>query len=319
MTPPQDDSNKNVPSDDELSVKIALAVGRPDAPGDCPSDLELAALIDGRVDDHQQAALWEHLDACDDCYQTWLLATEDIDPEHSFPRATHPKSRLYIFSGMAAAAMLAFLMLYLNWPALLGTDPGARVASAYDEFMDGRPTSEAQKFAETVPLPWQHSDQTYGFNQGSGNEPANLAFGAGLFAGRKRLVDSDTEDILPAFLSSAPYADGASNAWHKTAYNDFFQLGKWCLLLVAACQSPSDTLPNGFWEQQNQIAADFKEAFQSKSHDDANYRIAVSGIGLIEKNLIEMNATLKKKRTCMGISAQAVEVIQFLGPTAKPE
>lgn len=319
MTPPRDDSGNYEPSDENLSVKIALAVEQPDAPGDCPSDVKLAALIDGRLDDHQRAALWEHLDACNDCYQTWLLATEDLESQTSSQHAGHRKTRIYRFGAMAAAAIFAFIMVYLNWPALFYTDTGALLANAYGNLLDSRKTFDKKVLEQMVPLPWQDSNHTFGFNNRSGNAPANLAFGAGLLTGRKRLADSKTESALPDFLSSAPYASGADDAWHKTDHKEFFQLGQWCVLLVAACKSPADTLPNGFWKQQPQIAEKLKEAIQTKSYGGDNQRIATAGIGALGKNLVKMSTTPKKKRTCIDISAQAMKLIQFLSPVEKHE
>lgn len=314
MTQFHDDSSKDVTPEDLLDIKIALAIDPPKAPSPCPTEMELAALIGGRLDKDRRNVLWGHLNACDRCYQTWLFATQSEESETSQQDSSRSKNRIFKFSAMAAAAMIACVLLYLYGPIFMQTNTETLLSSTYKNFLDQKHSFSNQSIEEMIPLPWQNTGQTYGFGDRTDNLPANLAFGAGLFTGRKRFADPDTTMVLPSFLSSAPYADGAASAWAETAYKDYYHLGQWCVLLVVACSWPDDILPKDFWEQQNDIAAEFQKAFQSKTDSGTHNHIANAGITQIREELAEIETTGKKRRIRKDISVKATKLIQLLSP-----
>ena len=67
--------NEEYPNDSEerRAVLTVLAVSQTPLKSDCPSDQTLAAFIDNRLNTEQRSTVLDHLDACPDCYEKWLL------------------------------------------------------------------------------------------------------------------------------------------------------------------------------------------------------------------------------------------------------
>jgi cell division septation protein DedD len=93
-------------------LTLAKLAGEP--PGPCPSDEELAAMVDGRTGRDEQARFREHLSRCSKCYDAWLLLTRLKEHEARRGRIFRLKrlSRFsFVGSALAAAASVA---IYLN-------------------------------------------------------------------------------------------------------------------------------------------------------------------------------------------------------------
>lgn len=93
-------------------LTLAKLAGEP--PGPCPSDEELAAMVDGRAGRDGQAKFREHLSRCTKCYDAWLLLTRLKEHEARRGRIFRLKrlSRFsFVGSALAAAASVA---IYLN-------------------------------------------------------------------------------------------------------------------------------------------------------------------------------------------------------------
>lgn len=50
-------------------------------PTACPSDIDLACFVDGRLDEHAHQAMLRHLDLCDDCRDVVATAVEALPSE----------------------------------------------------------------------------------------------------------------------------------------------------------------------------------------------------------------------------------------------
>lgn len=55
----------------------------PSQPTACPSDIDLACFVDGRLDESAHQAMLRHLDECDDCRDVVATAVEALptDPQ----------------------------------------------------------------------------------------------------------------------------------------------------------------------------------------------------------------------------------------------
>ena len=66
----------NITDNEQLVALVGLAATKQRRqPISCPSDEELAELIDNQLDHKQRTIMLSHLNQCNDCYQLWLETT----------------------------------------------------------------------------------------------------------------------------------------------------------------------------------------------------------------------------------------------------
>ncbi len=66
----------NITENAQLVALVGLAATKQHRqPISCPSDEELAELIDNQLDHKQRTIMLSHLNQCNDCYQLWLETT----------------------------------------------------------------------------------------------------------------------------------------------------------------------------------------------------------------------------------------------------
>lgn len=101
----------------------------------CPDLEELAAFVDGRLEDDARAAVVEHLASCEDCYEVYaetLRVIEDLEAEpvavddeaandDLAPVVRHPRSFPWAWPTAAAALAAAAVVLVLRLPDFLST------------------------------------------------------------------------------------------------------------------------------------------------------------------------------------------------------
>ncbi|HEW98847.1 MAG: hypothetical protein DRR16_06780 [Candidatus Parabeggiatoa sp. nov. 3] len=86
---------------------------------------------------------------------------------------------------------------------------------------------------------------------------AQKAFGAGVLTGRERLLEN-SEATLPLHLKGL-----------KTERQDYFDLGRWAVLLWTVSQFPEDQMPTAFWEEQQRFLTQMQERLQQESGPEA--------------------------------------------------
>ena len=300
--------------DTGLAVRIALAVDQPKPNGSCPSSMELAAFIDGRLDKKEHASMLAHLDSCETCYRTWLHALDHSDDSISDFGDKINKRKAYSLGGLAAAAIIAGIMIFSNWNAFFAPDQAMLIADAYEQCLPHHEIFLEQNPNKTIPIPHPHTEGIYGLATHAEISPANKAFGAGIITGVHQFEAPGTPLLLPDFVSCEPNAKGLITPWQKTAYAGYFYLGQYCVLLINACGNHPDLLPDKFWRQQSVIATAFKKEFESKGGDDDDARIAARECGRIIPLLDEMNTNTRKDHVCKTINTHARQLIDFLNP-----
>ncbi len=63
----------NISDNERLVALFGLAAAQKNSqPVTCPSDEQLAKLIDNNLDHKQRTTMLSHLNQCSDCYQLWL-------------------------------------------------------------------------------------------------------------------------------------------------------------------------------------------------------------------------------------------------------
>jgi hypothetical protein len=311
MTSASDKSKAHRRQLNNLRVQLALAAQKPAPVGPCPTDEALAALIDARLDETARADLLAHVDACETCYQTWLSLAQ-IKQEG--PVAPIKKVRRLGAAGIALTAMAVFIFFLFQKPGLIGPDSARLVANGYRLIQEAEPGLSAQTLDAVMPSSWQSSAPAYGVGPAASNSPANLAFGAGLWSGKNRLAGYSDDEKSPEFLSSAPYADGKKNAWIRTAYRDYFLLGRWCVILKTACRMEADAVPDRFWTLQLKFITSMQRALEKESAKASSARLAVGGMERLKPHIEKKIADTSLGRPCRDISYEIDQLISQLSP-----
>ena len=294
--------------DDRTAAWLALALGEEGPPGPCPPPESLAALIDGRVDAAERERLLEHLDRCPDCFALWLSAANAAP---SAETAGNSRKRPLMFGGLVAAAACALLILLL--PLNRADRPLSPLDTAY--------TAMRTRAAEAPPasLPWERARRSYGFAQAKVNHWQNLAFGAGLWAGRAALHGADASPLLPEYLRApgAPEEDSgaglpAAAAWEETDWSAWYTLGKWCYLMGHAGRSPG-ALPDGFLENQGRALAGILSEIPPPAEDNDLRRIHAR-LSALRRRLPGEATGAEGTGAMKGIASQTEIVVHLLSP-----
>jgi hypothetical protein len=114
---------------------------------------------------------------------------------------------------------------------------------------------------------------------------AATAFGAGLLTGREMLLGHSDVALSPRFLPSTP-----ENNWLKTQWADYFELGRWTLLLWTVSQSQDKKRHKTFWDEQRAILAQLQAAFAARQATDNEAKQIVSNLELIKTYLEKLPA-----------------------------
>ncbi len=291
--------------DDRKNVLLALAVQEEKTADPCPSDEQLAAFIDGRLNTDERENILKHLNACPSCYRQWLDISSILEEEQD----AEPLSRIHIWERAAsglAFAMAACLVLFFNFyiPPVENL-----LTESYQTAFTQEMTFKYDNMDKALSFPWEKTDQAYGFSPSDRSDPACRAFGAGLWSGRQELPKGKKATPMPRFLSLKWKDETGTKGdnWTETQWSPYFSMGRWCFLLRVVCMSDTDILP-GFWDQQNLILKEIQKHFE-KNGEDA--RVVSQRLGNI-KSVLNRNSPGKKQRRI--IVSELDMVIEHLSP-----
>lgn len=336
--------------DDRMQVLLALAVQEEKPAEPCPSDEQLAAFIDGRLNTNEHEDILKHLNACSPCYRQWsdissvLEGEQEPEPglDHSlgYPgpvglpnpadcksrpgqvgpnddQAPEPLSRICIWERAAAGfafAVAACLVLFLNFyiPPVENL-----IAESYKTAFTQEMTFRHDNLGKVLSFPWEKSGQAYGFSPSGQPDPGSRAFGSGLWSGSQELPKLKKTTPMPDFLSSKwkDETGTKANNWSETPWAHYFSMGQWCFLLRAVCMSDTDILP-AFWDQQNLILKQIQKHFE-KNGEDA--RIVSQRLGNIKSVLEKLNRNSPGKKQRRKIASELAMLIEYLSPQRIPE
>lgn len=252
-----------------------------EARGECLSDAEFAALMDGRVAPDVRNKLLAHIDGCDACYKIW------VNSECARPSGKNPWQRYAAGLGIAVSACLIFCLVQI-WqsPDIHSlVDNGFRVVQGELSLEEALPT-----------LPWELERTEYGFGPSPSDTIEKIAFGAGLWMGRDTISNPKTSKELPEFL--LPSAGGGKPVWPETTSAPYYELGRWCSLVRAASIS-SAIFSEHFWKDQVLAFGEIREEITGGNQDKKNgvvtARLKAIGAGLEKATENNWNRTQRKK------------------------
>ena len=306
--------------DDEFQVRMALALTTPRKRSACPSDEDLAAMVDNRLDARQRNAILEHISGCDDCYDVWrnasMQAQEDGTADQA-PRSIYSNRRLRAaVSILVAACLVIFVTRFL---LVDRSREDLSMAKAFDTYLRFQPAMPSARLDLVLRLPWTVPQHTYGFADDSTAQPQRLAFGAGLWVGRQLLAAESDAENMPAFLSSATYAGGDEDAWPQTQYAPYYYLGQWCVLVKSICTGPTEDLPSTVFQALGDRTAKLKERFEADQSGNQNGRWAISSLGNVMTLISTSKIPTVSKRDCRKAAEDMDSLIARISPTRPPE
>lgn len=249
----------------------------------CPAEEAVAAYIDNRLSSVEREKMLAHLVQCPRCYREWLeTATFLMAPgtghgSLAISRSSSRRWRLPRFTSwkliLPAAAVAVAAAAVVFWsPA---PDLSKRIDGSYARARASA-ASEVAEIARSMRLPWE--EETLSFS-GSAALPAQRAFGAGLWAGRAALLGSDAAAI-PSDL-----APPAGTTWQDSAWADFYQLGRWMLVLRTLASTAEPAAQD--WLPYHEALSELRARLAHRTDDEMAKR-AVSALDGMEPVLARL-------------------------------
>lgn len=297
---------------DRFAALLAVSLGERQKGGECLTDGEFAALLDGRLDPEKRNKLLAHIDTCDSCFRIWVDSQGAMLTKKSVWRRYAPALSI------AVSACLLFLLVQL-WQAPGGLRtllPGGRHAlppGGLHAMLDkgfSIVQEELPARQKLPPLPWDRERTGYGFGPSPADTIKNRAFGAGIWMGRGTLLKGGTPKALPDFL--LPAARENELTWPETESASYFELGRWCSLVRAASLSPV-ILSERFWKDQTRAFEGILEEISGKGQEESDEvviaRLKAIGLQLESAGENFSNRNLRKK-----IAGEITILIDLLSP-----
>ncbi len=153
----------------------------------------MAAFIDNRLNTEQRSIVLDHLDACPDCYEKWLLVAETKADEKKAP-VRFWKRPLFTIPLAIAASLAVFIVLIVSRP-----NPDRLLSKTYKTVHQQNLTFSA----DSLILPWEQPSQSFGFASAQRISASYRAFGAGLWQGKQELDKEATGLAMPPFFTQS--------------------------------------------------------------------------------------------------------------------
>lgn len=271
---------------DRFAALLTIALDGQDPQGECLSDGEFAALLDGRVDPRQRNNLLTHIDGCDSCFKIW------VDWERGQPAKKSAWPRYAAGVGIAVSACLVLFIVHMWFP------PDHDIHTLLDNgFKIVHQELPVQK--KLPSLPWNREKTGYGFGPSVPNTLQNRAFGAGFWRGHIALFRENNSKTVPEFLLPPPNDEGVT--WSENEAAPYFELGRWCSLVQAASLYPM-ILSEAFWQDQTRVFKEIQEKISQKEQQERDMVVAarLKAIGFQLKKVGENVSTRKHRKKIAG-------------------
>lgn len=265
----------------ERRILYRLAAERHESSGPCPSPETLAAFQEGRLTGESRRRVIDHLETCSVCYDAWLTAASAGSPA-AIPlpivdRRLEPSAgwRAGWREGLRApparyglswAAAIA-LAVALGWWIMVPPSLESQLRLAYSEAIaQGWPPPPPETLGGPVELP--------SFAPVVPADSIRQDFRAGLAAGSQALG-----------ASQLPAVEAPSRA---------YWLGRWILLVLAACQNPAQP-STAFWQEQQRLIGAFS---------------AEISVERLRNPIATLSAGEKRERACYELSHELRRIVK---------
>ncbi|SLM30800.1 hypothetical protein MTBBW1_2420004 [Desulfamplus magnetovallimortis] len=319
--------------------RYALNVTRTLESTPCPSSNDLAALIDGKMDEKKRNEIFLHLDQCPDCYHEWLNLSA-IKPSilyrllsfftlysslffrsvsELFPwkmRKQSPvkdfgifhllymvRKRWIVFPG---AVMACLLIIFIN----TNIKPPDSLLSPLILLMIDESGREMQSLYNKGTDPrellhgsesWLHSSRHYGFSSDLSN-PANAEenFRRSFMAGVQAASRQFSTRDVKDTEEYFKTVTARKESQDENFFAEEFELGRWIFFLVSASLSNSELSPD-FWNRQRKISELYFDRYNQK----------------IDQTMQTSNNSLLPEKLQKSLTARIENIHKFIGEPDK--
>jgi hypothetical protein len=315
------------PSSDKperLLALLGLAAHTPLETGPCPSDEELATLIDESLDQEERKTLLAHLNRCPVCYRHWVELSAYLDSpvpvtEPAVTKALWPKlwtrfmtrrpAWRFAVAGVAISLVTVALVTLWSYPPVTQKVDFAKaldhsIATQYtkvQEQLSSEIAPESLQALQNLPLPWART--ALAFDKGPPAE-SERAFAAGLWVGRAVLLG--TQAAPPPALT-APHG----HAWSQSDWAAYHLFGQWTVLTWMLAQPE---LLTAELRSQEDVLDSLLSRFVEQTSTDPHAAAALAAIAQLKPLLRTANET-QSPQAQSDLSRALVLTMQRLSPS----
>jgi len=285
-----------------------LKATTPAATTDEVSTEQLGALRNGSLTKQERQRVLELLDSSESCYQEWLALNRYLDDEAADEStvsrpwyANYPAWSI----GTAAAGALLVLIFVLGQPPSLERMLEQSYAEAISKGIVSPTVTLPELF--TAPRPG------YSLATNATDRLPRRALGAGLWAGSATLrgdADVPYPDLLlppgraEAHIGQAP--------WQGTEWAGHAALGRWLVLVAAACTQPASN-HQSFWRNQATIANLLATRIANED-ETALTAPLLKQLREIVAPIAQLAADVAPERSCAEVERSAERLAAFAHP-----
>jgi hypothetical protein len=268
---------------DRVLALLGIAATKQALDQPCPSENNMSAFIENRLDSSARVDILSHLNRCEDCYLTWeqlsvSVMQDNLDtyqPKVELPES-HPSAVNCLNIGDSWQSTVLYLVLLLLAIGLIVNMLVISNTSMRNDRSTAAATIDAKTLSRSInqlPVPWK--DQTFELNSSTYTVPAK-AFGGGIWSARNALMNLN--DPLPAQLVLEPTIH-----WQNSKWSNYYAFGQLTLdaWVLASAEYVKPTQWSLLRKSLQALEAEFKQGHQSEP--EAN--IALQMISKMKANL----------------------------------
>lgn len=296
---------------ERLDVRLALTATAPESSTEEVTTEQFIGLREGTLTPDEKRRVVELLDSSESAYREWLAFNRYLDEEGAKqPRVPRPRhlGRLAWVGGSAAAGLLLAVILILGQPPTL--------ERAIDRSYARASATGIVSASGAVPDLATLAGSGYEMSASDPGSMARRALSAGLWAGAAALSgDADASypvGLLPANRSGSRLGQAP---WQESDWASYAELGRWLVLLAAACREPQPG-HQGFWHQQSMLRAQVTDALAATEGTEVAKPV-LRQLAAIEAPIGQLAAGAAPERPCDEIVRAAQRLAAFGHPAGR--
>ena len=275
---------------DNLSISLILSQTNPSQIEECISPDEMALFNNKQLSRKRTKAIFDHLNACSDCYtrwlnyppmpenQTWLLPhlTTLLNNAYDLLLPKSPIRPIQFAPALAMAIIVLFVLFHIQFPVQNHLEDLLELPSVTIT------NQENIDQIKHIQFPWEVPFNAYQSFSPSSHEVSSIkkAFNSGMWHARHDLLKNHDQSQLPDFFKITTINDLKS----------FYLLGRWCVLFQMACIEKTSF--HQFWHNQADIIQILKQQIMSFN----DYDLIIEKLSIMDDQFAKTKDTHLSKK-----------------------